>query len=309
MESLFGVKYFLSFKNHGKRGIFTHFFAIQVLFRFKLVRFICKVCVAEDEIDAALLKCCVARFGGEVVVLPATNRQREKDQWYYFGVEDMRILVIEDNARLRKSLVDYLSDEGYAVDAAADGKDGLARLIRLNYDLLILDVMLPLVDGWAVLKRLRTSNRSLPVIMLTARDSLDDRLKGLDGGADDYLVKPFEMQELLARIRAALRRAGRAPNPVVQVGPITLDMNRRTASVDGLPVELTTQEYNLLEVFIRRQNQVLTREFLYDYLFDTRDESVSNTLDVYIYKLRQKFGKHLIQTRRGMGYLFSADAS
>lgn len=218
----------------------------------------------------------------------------------------MKLLIIEDNARLRKSLLDYLRDEGFAADAAGDGDEGVYKLMNWEYDLVLLDVMLPGKDGWEILKRLRDGGKTMPVIMLTARDQLEDRLKGLNGGADDYLVKPFEMEELVARVRAALRRSGGSPNPVVKVGPVTLDTSSRTAFIDEEPVELAAREYAILEMLILRRNEVVSRNYLYERLFDERDDTVSNMLDVYIYRLRQKFGKERIQTRRGMGYTFRA---
>lgn len=143
----------------------------------------------------------------------------------------------------------------------------------------------------------------MPVIMLTARDALDDRLKGLNCGADDYMVKPFEMEELVARIRATIRRSGGTGNPVMTLGPIQLNTATRTALVKGQLIMLTAREYSLLEIFMTRANTVVDRDYIYEHLFDERDESVSNMLDVYIYKLRQKLGKDHLQTRRGMGYM------
>jgi two-component system OmpR family response regulator len=220
----------------------------------------------------------------------------------------MKLLIIEDNARLRKSLLDYLRDEGFAADAAADGDEGIYKAMNWEYDLILLDVMLPGKDGWAILQRLRDGGRTMPVIMLTARTGLEDRLRGLNGGADDYLVKPFEMEELVARVKAALRRSGGSPNPVIRIGSVTLDTSARTAFISDEPVELAAREYALLEILILRRDEVVTRNYLYERLFDERDDTVSNMLDVYIYRLRQKFGRDSIQTRRGMGYTFRAVA-
>ncbi|WP_269522892.1 response regulator transcription factor [Coraliomargarita parva] len=218
----------------------------------------------------------------------------------------MKILIIEDNDRLRKSLLDYIRDDGFAADAADDGEEGLYKALNWDYDLIVLDVMLPKLDGWELIQRLRQAGQDLPVIMLTARDQLKDRVKGLNCGADDYMVKPFEMDELTARIRAALRRSGGSPNPVLNVGPIQLNTATRTVFFKGALVMLTAREYALMEILMMKQNELVTREYLYEHLFDERDETMSNMLDVYIYKLRQKFGKDHLQTRRGMGYMLVA---
>jgi two-component system OmpR family response regulator len=214
----------------------------------------------------------------------------------------MKILIVEDNDRLRKSLLEYLRDEGFAADAAEDGEEGLYKAMNWEYDAIVLDVMMPKLDGFEVLKRLRTSGKKCPVIMLTARDQIWDKLRGLNGGADDYLAKPFEMDELVARLRSAIRRTAASPNPYLEIGPIKLNTATRTAYVGNVMVVLTAREYALMEILAMHRDEVVTREFLYERLFDERDESVSNMLDVYIYKLRQKFGKDHIQTRRGMGY-------
>lgn len=218
----------------------------------------------------------------------------------------MKVLLVEDNDQLRKSVLDYLRDVGFAADAAADGEEGLYKALNWEYDAVVLDVMMPKLDGWQVLAKLREAGKRMPVLMLTARDQLQDRLRGLNGGADDYLVKPFEMDELVARIRSAIRRSGGAPNPVLTAGDIVLNTASRTATVGGQPVELTAREYALIEILVMRRDEVVSRDFLYERLFDERDDTLSNMLDVYIYKLRQKFGKDSIETRRGMGYQFVA---
>jgi two-component system, OmpR family, response regulator len=218
----------------------------------------------------------------------------------------MKILIVEDNDRLRKSLLDYLRDEGFATDAAADGEEGLYKAMNWDYDALILDVMMPVMDGFEVLKKLRGAGRTMPVLMLTARTPLADRLRGLDGGADDYIKKPFEMEELVARVRSAIRRTGGSPNPMLEVGPIKLNTAARTATVNSHPVELTAREYALLEILAMRRDEVVSRDFIYERLFDERDETQSNMLEVYVYKLRQKFGREHIITRRGMGYQLTA---
>ncbi len=220
----------------------------------------------------------------------------------------MKALIIEDNDRLRKSLLDYLRDEGFAADAAADGEEGFYKATNWEYDVIVLDAMIPLADGFEVLRKLRATGRTTPILMLTARGGLADRLRGLNTGADDYLVKPFEMEELVARIRSVIRRSKHAPNPLLQIGPLTLDTATRTACMGGNPMTLNAREYALLEMLVVHRDEVLSRAFLYEKLFDERDDSLSNMLDVYIYKLRQKVGKDFIRTRRGMGYQLVAES-
>jgi two-component system, OmpR family, response regulator len=218
------------------------------------------------------------------------------------GRDAMKVLIIEDNDRLRKSLLDYLRDEGFTVDGAADGEEGLYKALNWPYDLVVLDVMLPVLDGFAVLQKLRAAGKVLPVIMLTARDGLDDRLRGLNSGADDYLAKPFEMEELVARVRAAIRRSGGTPSPKIDVGSIVINTATRTVALAGRPVELSAREYAIIEILAMRRDEVVSRDYLYERLFDEQDETMSNLLDVYIYKLRTKFGRERIVTRRGLGY-------
>lgn len=214
----------------------------------------------------------------------------------------MKILIVEDNDRLRNTLLEHLREEGFAADAAIDGEEGFYKATNWEYDAVVLDVMMPKMDGFEVLRKLRMEGRTFPVIMLTARDQIWDRLHGLNGGADDYLTKPFELDELVARLRTAIRRSANSPNPYVEIGDIKLNTATRTAYVGSEMVILTAREYAMMEILALHKDEVVTREYLYERLFDERDESVSNMLDVYIYKLRQKFGKDRIQTRRGMGY-------
>lgn len=221
----------------------------------------------------------------------------------------MKILVVEDNDRLRKSVIEYLRDEGFAADAVADGEEALHRAQEWDYDVLVLDVMIPAPDGFEVLRRLRAAGKTAPVIMLTARTRLEDRLHGLNHGADDYMTKPFELSELVARIRSLVRRARHAPNPRIQIGALEMNMAAKSILLAGERVDLTAREYALLELLALRRDEVVSREFLYEHLFDERDETMSNMLDVYIYKLRHKLGKGVIQTRRGMGYQIADPAS
>jgi len=214
----------------------------------------------------------------------------------------MRVLIVEDDVRLRGMLRDFLREEGFAVDEAADGGEALHKALGCDYSALVLDVMMPPPDGFEVLRLLRAKGRTMPVLMLTGRGALPDRLQGLDSGADDYLLKPFELSELAARLRAAIRRSAVAPHPVLTVGPISLDTVARTVALDGRPVVLTAREFALLELLARNRGGVVTRAEMDAQIFDERGDSMSNMLDVYIYKLRQTFGKERILTRRGMGY-------
>lgn len=214
----------------------------------------------------------------------------------------MRILAVEDEPRLLHNLARALREEGYAVDTAENGDDGLHKALTTDYDAVVLDVMLPILDGWKVLAELRKSKRT-PVLMLTARDSTQDRVRGLDGGADDYLVKPFDVPELLARLRALIRRAAGHSTPLVQFGDVALDTRARTVTRAGQPVTLTGREYAIFEYLALHRGAVVTRTELYEHLFDDTDDSLSNLLDVHIFSIRKKVGPQLIATRRGQGYV------
>ena len=214
----------------------------------------------------------------------------------------MRLLIIEDDPLLLRSLAATLREENYAVDTAADGETGCYKATDANYDCIILDGMLPVMDGWSILRELRRL-KTTPVLMLTARDSVPDRIRGLDAGADDYLTKPFDSEELLARIRALIRRsAGQASN-VLELGRVTLDTGARSVSLDGAPVPLTPREYGLLEYLARHRGNVVSRSELYEHLLDEDDDTLSNLLDVHVSNLRKKLGHDFIQTRRGHGYI------
>ncbi len=214
----------------------------------------------------------------------------------------MRLLLIEDDPALQRSLAAALREEGYAVDTASDGEDGLYKALENTYDALVLDVMLPKLDGWQVLSRLRPALRT-PVLMLTARDTVPDRIKGLDHGADDYLTKPFDLDELLARLRALIRRSAGRVHSTVEIGTLAVDTAARVATLDGEPVSLTAREYSLLEYLALHRGQVVSRAELYTHLFDEDDDSISNLLDVHVSNLRKKLGADLIVTRRGQGYI------
>ncbi len=220
----------------------------------------------------------------------------------------MRILVIEDEADLRDTVVETLREEGFATDYCADGEEGLYKATHWDYDAILLDIMLPKMNGWEVLKAIR-AHKQTPVMMLTARDGVEDRIKGLDSGADDYLPKPFDLSEMVARTRAIARRSGGQRNPELTVGDISVNTTARQVTLDGAPVELTAREYALTELFVRKVDEVVTRDYIYEHLFDENEDSLSNMLDVYIYKLRQKLGKNFIQTMRGHGYIVKTPKS
>ncbi|HWQ93168.1 MAG TPA: response regulator transcription factor [Clostridia bacterium] len=219
----------------------------------------------------------------------------------------MRVLVIEDEPDLLSSLLRALREDGYAADGAADGEEGLFKAETYDYDAVILDVMLPVLDGWEVLRRLRITKKS-PVLMLTARDAVRDRVRGLDTGADDYLVKPFDLAELLARLRALIRRAAAKADSRLQLGEVELDIAARTVTRRGQTVILTAREYALVEFLALHRGEVVTRTMLYEHLFDENDNTLSNLLDVHVSNVRKKLGHDFIVTRRGHGYAIEGNA-
>ena len=218
----------------------------------------------------------------------------------------MRLLVVEDEARLASTLAKGLAEHGYAVDVARDGEEALTYSLAEPYDLIILDWMLPKLDGIAVCRQLRSRGRNVPVLMLTARDTIDDRVDGLDSGADDYLVKPFAFRELAARVRALLRRDGLSKDPILQVGDLTIDTVSHDVQRGGQPVHLTSKEYALLELFAHNLNRVLTRAQIAEHIWDFSFVAMSNVVDVYVGYLRRKLQDdrepRLIHTVRGVGY-------
>jgi two-component system OmpR family response regulator len=213
----------------------------------------------------------------------------------------MRILVVEDEPDLLSGLVRALRNQGYSVDAASDGDEGLFKAQSVDYDAVLLDVMLPVKDGWTVLKQLRHTKQT-PVLMLTARDQPVDRVRGLDTGADDYLVKPFNLQELFARIRALIRRSAGQPSPEIEIGKIRIDPAARKVTRHGELVELTAREYVIFEYLALHRGTLVTRSDLYEHVFDEAENSLSNLIDVHISNLRKKLRHELITTRRGLGY-------
>jgi two-component system OmpR family response regulator len=216
-------------------------------------------------------------------------------------IATMRILVVEDEPRLLRNLAKALREEGYAVDTADAGDDGLFKAEGCGYDAIVLDVMLPRLDGWTVLDRLRKQKQT-PVLMLTARDAPMDRVRGLDTGADDYLVKPFDLTELLARLRALIRRSAGKARPVIELGDVALDTRARAVTRGGQPVTLTAREFAILEYLALHHGEVVSRTELYEHLFDETDDTLSNLVDVHVFSIRKKLGANLIATRRGQGY-------
>lgn len=222
----------------------------------------------------------------------------------------MRILLVEDDSRIARFISQALREQAYAVDASADGEDALYKASVNDYDAVILDVMIPGRDGFEVCRELRSTGSAVPVIMLTARDAVPDRVAGLDSGADDYLTKPFEVAELLARLRALLRR-GRAVRPaLVSVADLSIDTRAHVVTRAGRRVELTAKEYALLEYLARERGRVLTRADIAEHVWDENFDPLSNLIDVNINRLRRKvddgFASPLIHTRRGEGYMLAA---
>ena len=214
---------------------------------------------------------------------------------------DMRVLIVEDEPDLLASLLQAIREDGYAADGAPDGEEGLYKAESYEYDAVLLDIMLPKLDGWEVLRRLRKTKKT-PVLMLTARDAVRDRVKGLDTGADDYVVKPFDIDEVLARLRALIRRSASEAQPRLKIGDVVIDTAARTVSQRGEPVTLTAREYALLEFLGLHRGKLVTRTMLYEHLFDENDNTLSNLLDVHVSNLRKKLGHEFITTRRGHGY-------
>jgi len=223
----------------------------------------------------------------------------------------MRLLVVEDAARLREILLRRLREEGYAADGAATGEEALSRALVTDYDALLLDLRLPDTDGFEVCRRLRAAGRWVPILMLTARDALDDRVTGLDLGADDYLTKPFEFPELFARLRALVRRGPRERPAQLAIGDLQLDPAARTVWRGDVAIELTAKEFALLEYLMRHRRTALSRDRLIAAVWDDSYDGDSNIVDVYVGRLRDKvdrpFGRSCLQTVRGIGYRLDDD--
>ena len=224
----------------------------------------------------------------------------------------MRILLVEDEARVAGFIARGLREQTYAVDRAADGEEAVYLAAVNDYDLIVLDVMLPKKDGYAVCRELRAAGLRAPILMLTARDAVDDRVAGLDAGADDYLVKPFDFKELLARLRALLRRSGPPRPAVAQVADLKLDTASHAVERGGRRVSLTAKEYALLEFLVLHEGRVVGREQIAQHVWDEAFDPLSNVIDVYVKRLRAKvdagFRPRLIHTRRGEGYILTAEA-
>ena len=218
----------------------------------------------------------------------------------------MRLLIAEDDASLARTLRKALQDEHWAVDVAANGDEALYLALAIPYAAIVLDLMLPGTDGWGVVERLRREGHGTPVLILTARDSIADRVRGLNLGADDYLCKPFELTELIARLRAMTRRASGHPLPTLTLGPLSIDTAAQRVRCGGQPVELTAREYAILELLVRRRGTLVTRSLICEQLYSEDDEVFSNVVDVHIAALRRKLGRDLIETRRGQGYIIDA---
>lgn len=222
----------------------------------------------------------------------------------------MRILAVEDERRIAAFLKRGLEEESYAVDVAYDGVEALDWAAAVDYDLIVLDILLPRKDGIQVCRELRDRGNSVPILMLTARDTIGDRVRGLDSGADDYLVKPFAFQELLARVRALLRRSGTVRTSHLRVGDLALDTLTRRASRGGQVVELTNREYALLEFLMRHPGQALSRTQIVEHVWNYDFFTTSNVVDVYVGYLRRKIDREyevkLIKTVRGVGYKIEA---
>ncbi|WP_194790481.1 response regulator transcription factor [Pseudomonas sp. UFMG81] len=220
----------------------------------------------------------------------------------------MRLLVVEDDPALGEGICNGLRQEGYTIDWLQDGVSALHALQQETFDLVVLDLGLPRLDGIEVLRRLRAGGNAVPVLILTARDATDDRIAGLDAGADDYLVKPFDLNELKARLRALLRRSAGRAKVLIEHAGVTLDPATRQVSYQGHPVVLTPKEYRLLHELLSQPGKVFTRERLTQLLYGWDEEPESNTLEVNVYHLRKKLFNDLIRTVRGIGYLVEGKA-
>jgi two-component system OmpR family response regulator len=214
----------------------------------------------------------------------------------------MRVLIVEDDRQLSEQLAEAMRDAGYSVDCAFDGEEGHFLGDTEPYDLAVLDIGLPVMDGLSVLERWRRDGRSLPVLLLTARDRWSDKVQGIDAGADDYVAKPFHIEEVLARARALMRRAAGHASNSLNAGPVQLDLKTSRVTVEGKPVKLTAHEYKVLEYMMHHPGKVISRTELTEHLYDQDFDRDSNTIEVFVGRLRKKLGVDLIETVRGMGY-------
>ena len=219
----------------------------------------------------------------------------------------MRVLLVEDSPRLQNSVGVALRKSGYAVDVSGDGSDGLYLATSNDYDVIVLDIMLPGLDGLSLLTRLRQKGKSTHVLLLTAKDTVEDRVTGLRAGADDYLVKPFALDELLARVEALARRSYGVKEPVIRIGDLEIDPAQRAARREGIAIDLRPQEFSLLHYLALRRGTIVTRNEIESHIYDELAEPMSNVVESAVYRLRKKIdppsGPSLIETRRGVGYL------
>lgn len=233
----------------------------------------------------------------------------------HYNVLSMQILIVEDEEKILKFLRRGLIEEHYAVDIAKDGEEALYKTDINEYDLLILDLMIPKLDGLSVCRKVRERNTKMPILMLTARDSVEDKIVGLDAGADDYVTKPFSFAEMSARIRALLRRGKKVGDPtILTIDNLSLDPAKKVASRGGRRINLTAREYSLLEFFLRNQNVLLSKTQLLEHVWDYNYDGLSNIVETYVKYLRKKLkvsaiDKDLIHTRRGSGYMMTSDAA
>jgi len=214
----------------------------------------------------------------------------------------VRILVVEDDENLSEQIQQSLLDAGYAVDVAFDGEEGHFLGDTEPYDAVVLDLGLPIIDGRSVLKKWRADGKKMPVMVLTARDSWTDKVEGLDAGADDYLTKPFIVEELLARLRALIRRAAGQPSPQLECGPVLLDTRNGRVTVSGRAIKLTAQEFKLLSYLMHHEGKVVSRTELTEHIYDQDFDRDSNTIEVFVNRIRKKLNTSIIQTVRGLGY-------
>ena len=214
----------------------------------------------------------------------------------------MRVLVVEDDADLNRQLAEALREAGYAVDTATDGEEGHFLGDTEPYDLVVLDIGLPVLDGISVLEKWRRDGRTMPVLILTARDRWSDKVQGIDAGADDYVAKPFHIEEVLARVRALVRRAAGHATNEIEIGPVRLDSRAGKVTVDGNPIRLTSHEYRVLEYLMIHRDRVVSRTELIEHLYDQDFDRDSNTIEVFVGRLRKKMSADIIETVRGLGY-------
>lgn len=219
----------------------------------------------------------------------------------------MRILVVEDDQRIATDVVATLKAAGYVAEMAADGEDAWFRGDTEDYDLVVLDLGLPSMDGLSVLKRWRAASRHMPVLVLTARGSWPERVEGIDAGADDYLPKPFRMEELLARVRALIRRSVGHGAPVVEAGPLRLDARQMRVTMNGVPISLSPLEYRLMAYLLHHKGRVVPATELLEHLYGDDDAREANALEAVVARLRRKLGPSVIETRRGFGYAILGD--